>query len=193
MLKRLIAASPEGTANAVIVSLTTVGRIGQQLRSQGTEICELGMKSVFSTPVALWRLVGLAERLREALLVGRFVLLGERGDAAVCLSMMDVFCKPSHTEGFPNGLGEAMAIGLPYIATLVGAKQVLAGNTVTLVPPVDEDALARAILDVLNLPVGQRRQMGQAAKARVMDEFSIASAAERYRAVYQELVSGVRS
>ena len=61
-------------------------------------------------------------------------MLGERNDVPVCLAAMNVYCVPSHTEGFPDGLGEAMAMGLPCVATDVGDTAVLAGNTVILVP-----------------------------------------------------------
>jgi glycosyltransferase involved in cell wall biosynthesis len=118
-----------------------------------------------------------------------FVLLGERDDVSVCLAAMDVFCMPSRTEGFPNGLGEAMAMGLPCVATEVGDTRVLVGDTAILVPAQDEQALAQGLLEVIDLSVDQRYQMGQRAKARVMTEFYIEKACERFTAVYQEIVS----
>ncbi len=122
----------------------------------------------------------------------RFVLLGKRSDVPVCLAAMDVFCMPSCTEGFPNGLGEAMAMGLPCVATNVGDTAILAGDTAVLVPARDEQALAQEILRVLALSDEQRYQMGQLAKVRVMNEFTIDKACARFNTVYQEVLSGAK-
>jgi glycosyltransferase involved in cell wall biosynthesis len=118
----------------------------------------------------------------------RFALLGERHDVPVCLAAMDIFCMPSRTEGFPNGLGEAMAMGLPCVATDVGDTAFLAGGTVTLVPAQDEQALAFGLLEVIALPEEQRKNIGKRSKERVMTEFSIEKAYERFNAVYQDIV-----
>lgn len=120
----------------------------------------------------------------------RIVLLGQRDDVAVCLSGMDVFCMPSQTEGFPLCLGEAMAMGLPCVATDVGDAGFLAGGTVKLVPPQNEEALAEALLQVISLPKQELGDMGERAKTRVLTEFTIESIGERYDAIYQELMPG---
>lgn len=122
----------------------------------------------------------------------RFVLLGERTDVPVCLAIMDVFCMPSCTEGFPNGLGEAMAMGLPCVATKVGDTAVLTGDTAVLVPPEDEQALAHGLLSLISMTSEQREQMGLRAKLRVTTEFSIEKARQHFDALYQELLSGAK-
>jgi glycosyltransferase involved in cell wall biosynthesis len=129
--------------------------------------------------------------LKEYSLQGRFVLLGERDDVPICLAAMDIFCMPSCTEGFPNGLGEAMAMGLPCVATDVGDTAVLAGDTAILVPAEDEQALARGLLEVIALSKEQRNDMGKRSKEHVTAEFSIEKACERFNAIYQEIVSSV--
>ncbi len=117
-----------------------------------------------------------------------FILLGERYDVPICLAAMDIFCMPSRTEGFPNGLGEAMAMGLPCVATDVGDTQTLVGDTALLVPSQDENALAKGLLTLLNLTPDQREQMGQRAKLRVMTDFTLEKACDRYNAIYRELI-----
>ena len=118
-----------------------------------------------------------------------FVLLGERSDVPVCLAAMDIFCMPSRTEGFPLCLGEAMAMSLPCVATEVGDAVVLAGDTVILVPAQDEKALAKGLLEVIELSKDERYQMGVKAKERVMAEFSMEKTNECFNFVYRELIS----
>jgi glycosyltransferase involved in cell wall biosynthesis len=131
----------------------------------------------------------LMDWLNNVGLQEHFILLGERNDVPVCLSVMNMFCMPSRTEGFPNGLGEAMIMGLPCVATHVGDTDVLVGDTAVLVPPQNEQALAEGLLKVIALSENQRQQMGQRAKERVMSEFSIEKARARFEAVYQEVVN----
>jgi glycosyltransferase involved in cell wall biosynthesis len=131
----------------------------------------------------------LIDWLKEFNLQNRFVLLGERIDVPVCLAAMNIFCMPSRTEGFPNALGEAMALGLPCVATNVGDTAVLAGNTVKLIPARNAQALAHGLLEVIALSEEQRSLMGQRAKEHVITEFSIEQACKRYDAVYRKIVA----
>ncbi|MEI6146600.1 MAG: glycosyltransferase [Methylococcales bacterium] len=132
----------------------------------------------------------LMNRLNENNLQDRFILLGERRDIPVCLAAMDIFCMPSRTEGFPNGLGEAMSMGLPCVATNVGDTAVLAGDTAILVPAHNQQALIQGLFEIITLTEKQRQQMGHRAKERVISEFSMEKAQERFESVYQELISG---
>jgi glycosyltransferase involved in cell wall biosynthesis len=130
----------------------------------------------------------LMDWLNDSGLQEGFVLLGERDDVPVCLAAMDIFCMPSRTEGFPVGLGEAMVMGLACVATDVGDTAVLAGDTVVLVPPQNEQALAQGLLNVLALPEKQREDMGQRARERVMAEFSMEKAWKQFNAIYQNML-----
>lgn len=64
MLKRLIESEPENVPNTVIVSLTSLGVIGESLCAQGVKVYALGMSSAVDVPIALWRLVRLIHRYR---------------------------------------------------------------------------------------------------------------------------------
>lgn len=119
----------------------------------------------------------------------RFVLLGERQDAPVCLAAMDVFALPSRTEGFPNVLAEAMAMGLPCVSTDVGDAAVVLGDCSEVVPPEDAQALARALARLLDMPAQQRAALGAAGRNRIEQEFSMARCAERFAAVYEDVLA----
>src|SRR3546814_5117468 len=88
----------------------------------------------------------LARQIATTLHPGRFLLLGQRGDVAECLSAMDIFCLHSRTEGFPNALGEAMCVGLPCITTDVGDARLLLGQRGRVVPAGDVPALTPAMV-----------------------------------------------
>jgi glycosyltransferase involved in cell wall biosynthesis len=102
----------------------------------------------------------LEQELRDAVaelgLDGRVTFLGSRGDVFELLPLLDLFCLSSEFEGFPIALVEAMATGLPCVATAVGGipEIVTDGESGLLVPPRDPEALRRAIERVMADPDG---------------------------------------
>ena len=119
----------------------------------------------------------------------RFVLLGERADVAVCLSAMDVFGLSSRTEGFPNVVGEAMAMGVPCVVTDVGDAAMLVADTGVVVPKEDSSALALGLGQLLTLEADVLHAQGQMARQRIVAEFTIMRARDRFEAVYQRVAN----
>jgi sugar transferase (PEP-CTERM/EpsH1 system associated) len=113
----------------------------------------------------LTRSLGLEERVR---------LLGERDDVPTLLQALDCFVLPSLGEGISNAILEAMAAGLPVIATLVGGngELVQGGVTGTLVEPRDAEALAGALAAYFRDP-DLARAHGAAGRLRAEREFSL--------------------
>ncbi|HSJ16264.1 MAG TPA: glycosyltransferase, partial [Longimicrobiales bacterium] len=103
----------------------------------------------------------------------QFTFTGQRSDVKALLGTFDVFVLSTHWEGFPLVILEAMAAGLPVVATAVdGIPELVRPNdTGMLVPPADPQALAEALLLVLRDPALARR-LGEAGRARVRDDFS---------------------
>ena len=94
---------------------------------------------------------------------------------------------PSVYEGFGLPVGEAMACAVPVISTTGGALPEVVGDAGILVPPADPDALAHAILTILEQP--QLAQgLGQAGYRRVQQHFTWKKAAEKTVAVYREAI-----
>jgi glycosyltransferase involved in cell wall biosynthesis len=118
----------------------------------------------------------------------RFILLGERSDPAACLDAMDIFVLSSCTEGFPNVLGEAMAMGVPCVTTDVGDAAVLLGDAGEVVPARAPTALADAISRLLDFPATKRQALGRAGMDRVKYEFSINAVAQKFSDLYTILL-----
>lgn len=119
----------------------------------------------------------------------RFVLLGERADVPACLAAMDVFCLSSRTEAFPNAVGEAMALGLPCVATDVGDVAMLLADTGVVVPRCDPARLAGGLRQVLAMEPSARHALGQRARARIHAEFTMERARQRFESIYELLAS----
>jgi sugar transferase (PEP-CTERM/EpsH1 system associated) len=101
-------------------------------------------------------------------------LPGARDDVAALMPLLDCFVLPSHAEGTSCTLQEAMACGLPAVATAVGGTPdlVAAGRTGWLVPPADEAALAEALGQAWADPV-RAAAMGAAARAEAERRFAL--------------------
>ncbi|GEQ99008.1 hypothetical protein JCM17844_26450 [Iodidimonas gelatinilytica] len=118
----------------------------------------------------------------------RVYLLGERDDIADLMTVADCLVNSSWSEAFPNVLGEAMACGLPAIATDVGESAAVLGETGLVVPPRDPEALAKALVQMKDMPQEQRIDMGKRARQRVIGAFSLSKVASDYLALYQDIL-----
>ena len=130
--------------------------------------------------------------IAEAGLQGRVVLPGYRPEAARFLRAFDVFALASLHEGMPVSLLEAMALGVPVVATRVGGvpEVVTSGRDGILVAAGDEAALASALGDLLSDPA-LRAASGDAA-ARTAARFSLAETVLRTQQVYDEAIAARR-
>ncbi|MBK5204244.1 MAG: glycosyltransferase [Polaromonas sp.] len=117
----------------------------------------------------------------------RFVVIGERSDAPVCLAAMDIFCLSSRSEAFPLVVGEAMALRRPCVITNVGDATYLLGDCGVVVPKEDHEALAAGVVQLLKLPASERAVLGKRAQARIAAEFSMDQARERFELIYQKI------
>ena len=118
-----------------------------------------------------------------------FCFLGAIKDLPAQLEAADLFVLPSRSEGFSNSLIEAMASGLPVIATDVGgnAEAIQEGVTGFVVPSEDPEALARAIVELLRLPQ-RRQQMGQAGRQRAETQFSVDAMLQQLTKAYHDIL-----
>lgn len=116
----------------------------------------------------------------------RVRLLGRRDDVPRIYCALDVAVSSSFGEGFPNAVAEAMACGVPVVATSVGDTPRLAESAGRLVPPGDPAAIVHACAGILENEE-LRAALGYAARCRIRDLFGIGEAVRQYDSMYRAL------
>jgi glycosyltransferase involved in cell wall biosynthesis len=96
----------------------------------------------------------------------------------VAYSSLDLLCSTSLGEGFSNTIAEAMACGVPVVATDVGDARQIVGDTGVIVPPQRPDLLCAACLETLDRDLAAQRN---AARERIVTNFSIAAMVDATR------------
>jgi sugar transferase (PEP-CTERM/EpsH1 system associated) len=133
----------------------------------------------------------IAAQIEQLRIADRVQMLGERQDVADILKALDCFTLTSVAEGISNTILEAMATGLPVVATHVGGNPELVQHGVTgqLVAPGDVGALAQAFETYLNDPELRQRH-GEAARERSEKHFSLERMAANYTELYSSVAAG---
>jgi len=162
--------SPEKGLHHLLPALTRPGLAQVQLLLAGDGPERQAIESQITA-------LGLGSRVR---------LLGYRRDTLAIYHALDALVLPSTLEAFPMVLLEAMATGLPVIASAVGEiPRIVNPACGWLTGPGDTDALAHAMQSAFAMSADQRALMARAARARVVEEFSSATMARRYVQVYR--------
>ena len=117
-------------------------------------------------------------------------LPGERADVPDVMRGLDCFALPSLAEGISNTILEAMASGLPVLATAVGGNAELVdhGSTGEIVPPSDVEALAAALVR-LALDPNAAAAMGRRGRERAEQLFSLPAMVASYQGLYDRLLA----
>jgi glycosyltransferase involved in cell wall biosynthesis len=132
----------------------------------------------------------LAKAIARLGLAGRTRLLGERSDMPAVYAALDIATLSSAWgEGFPNVLGEAMACGLPCVATDGGDARGLLGDTGLVVPRRDPEAMAGAWQAMIAIGAEGRRARGGKARERIVRDYDLGGIARRYEALYADIAA----
>lgn len=118
-------------------------------------------------------------------------LAGERRDVPELMRSFDAFVLPSLGEGISNTILEAMASGLPVVATRVGGNPELVadGETGWIVPSDDVEAMSARLVDLARDPQ-QSASMGRLGRAQVERQFSLDAMVAAYRRIYDGMLQG---
>ena len=135
----------------------------------------------------------LEEKARRLGVANRVCFTGAVADVADALRAADLFVLPSVAEGMSNSLLEAMATGLPCVASDIGGNQDLlrpsTGTAVgVLVDGGDPERWADALIGLLNDPVS-RANLGRAARQRIDQEYDLRLVVQRYVTLYRSLLT----
>jgi glycosyltransferase involved in cell wall biosynthesis len=120
----------------------------------------------------------------------RIHLLGERRDVTRLAAALDVMVSSSSSEALPLVIGEAMALGVPCVVTDVGECRELVGDAGIVVPPHDAAALADAIRHTLALDATERALIGEQARARIRQHYSLDHMVSQYADLYECAAGG---
>lgn len=131
----------------------------------------------------------LEKEVHSLRLTDHVTFLGWQRDLEAVMPRWDVFVLPSLEEGFGMAALEAMAAGLPVVATAVGGVPELVedGRTGWLVPPADSDALAGRLRTLLLHPE-LRRALGAAGRTRARQHFSMDQMVARIAEIYDRIL-----
>jgi len=137
-------------------------------------------------------LTKLKKMVNELNLTERVIFAGMRQDIPICLKCMDIYVQPSIFENIPNSLLEAMATGLPVVATNVGGIPEIVKDRETglLVGLKDSGELVRSI-ETLSSNPDARREMGEKGRECVLNNFSIKKMVSGYENLYNEILGNV--
>lgn len=174
-----------------------IGSVGRLSKEKGHAVLLRALPAILAVaPRACLVLAGEGpsrpELEAEAARLGigdRVILLGFRDDVPRVLAALDLYVQPSLYEGFGISLLEAMAAGLPVVASRVGGipEVVDEAETGLLVPPDDPRALAAAVLRLLG-DRDEARRLGERAARRVRERHTLSAAAARVDALYRDVL-----
>ena len=190
--------APRGFIGPESVVVGTVGRL-QPVKDQATLIRSFAQLAHSDATIkSKLRLVIVGDgplrnaltRLVDDLDIGCITwFAGSSQDVSQVLRLFDVFVLPSLAEGISNTILEAMATGLPIVATRVGGNPELVQDGVNgrLMPSADAQMLVQALAEYLNHPT-LRREHGAASRRLAVAQFSLKAMLETYQAEYETVL-----
>lgn len=162
--------------------LASAATLMQQHPDLHVVLCGTGIDEENTALVGLAEAAGCGERLH---------LMGRRSDMPVWQAALDVALLASHTEGFPNTVGEAMACGVPCVVTDAGGSAQLLGVTGRVVPVGDRVGFSAGINELLQMSAFERQQIGVLGRQRIIENFSLERMVDRFERLWEEVLDAV--
>jgi glycosyltransferase involved in cell wall biosynthesis len=135
----------------------------------------------------------LMDLVRQNCLDNKVHFLGVRSDIKRLMNALDIFTVSSAWgESFPLVIGEAMLCGVPCVVTDVGDSARVVADTGLVVPPRDPQALCHAWERLLGLSIPERRALGESARRRVIENYSLSNVVGQYETLFVDAISTPR-
>jgi glycosyltransferase involved in cell wall biosynthesis len=184
-------------------NVPVVGMIGRMVREKGyREFIEAAAQILMEFPDVHFLCIGdelksdhdasrkeFQKLIIDLKLNDRIHFTGMRSDIPELLSLLKIYTLPSYREGMPRSIIEAMAMGIPVVATKIRGcrEEVVDGETGYLVPPRDGTALARAIMALLRDPE-RAENFGREGRNRALSDFSEEDVLKKQMEIYENLI-----
>jgi glycosyltransferase involved in cell wall biosynthesis len=131
----------------------------------------------------------ISSEIADGGLEGRCHLLGFQQEMPAIYAALDIATNSSLSEAFPLGVGEAMACGVPCVVTDVGDSPMMVGDAGRVVPPRVPALMAEAWRGLMECGPEVRQGLANAARERVMKQFSLSLFTQRYDSLYRRVTS----
>jgi glycosyltransferase involved in cell wall biosynthesis/uncharacterized SAM-binding protein YcdF (DUF218 family) len=134
-----------------------------------------------------WKNESLVAEIDQHGLRDRIFLLGPRHDVPRIMAGLDCLVSTSTSEGFPNVIGEAMACGVPCVATDAGDSRLIVGDTGTIVSIGDVAGVVADVSRLMASSVEEQQTRSKRCRCRILEHFELRQVAGRYAEFYSEL------
>jgi len=132
----------------------------------------------------------LTKIIQEVNLMRNIHLLGECSNMPEIIAALDISTNTSSWgESFPNVVGESMACGVPCVVTDIGDSASIVGDTGIVIPTKNIDELVKAWIKLIKIGSEGRKHLGQKARKRIMNNFSLSKVIKDYEKTYREVLN----
>ena len=166
-----------------------------RMKDQSTFLAAAGRLKGMGRPIRFvlvgfnqtWNSTSLVEDIERFGLRDHVSLLGIRQDVPRIMAGLDCLVSTSTSEGFPNVIGEAMACGVPCVATDAGDSRLIIGDTGTVLPVGDVAGVVAGVTELMDETPAERQRRSARCRQRIVDHFELTQVATQYAAFYREL------
>jgi len=132
----------------------------------------------------------LTNMIQQSNLMKNIHLLGECSNMPEIIAALDISTNTSAWgESFPNVIGESMSCGVPCVVTDIGDSALIVGCTGIVIPTKNIDELVKAWIKLIKMGYAARNQLGQKARERIVNNFSLLKIINDYEKIYREVLN----
>lgn len=134
-----------------------------------------------------WNNKSLVAEIEKYDLREKVILLGPRSDMSRIMAGLDCLMSTSTSEGFPNVIGEAMACGVPCVATDVGDTRRIIGDTGIIVDIGNVNGLINGVTEIMSASTDEKKRRSVSCRKRIKEHYELSHVTNCYADIYREL------